>query len=314
MKESICKEFENKYGVFPVKEDMYLKECKDGSVTCYIGFRYDYEAYKVLTSDVKIQMPIAAKGGEYGTPLCEITDLFRFYLSTHENELKEMLIRQAGAPKPNTRPPRIQPRGFKRDAYYHRQDSGSRFNDRRKRSRSSSRHSKSHSRRGYRKYSRSRSRSRSHDQDYRHMQENRSRSGSPDYHKHNYPEKYHEREIEERPTSRHHYEHEKSYSRSHSRHAHEMPEKMRREEYPQRYEQKQVEQPPKIKEAQNKEERKEFCYFIGVPCDIDEHQMKKELEMREFSRPKKIDIIERGIFRNANLLKKMRLKEHRAII
>ena len=51
MKDIIVQEYYDKYKVKVVKEDMYLKKLPDGSATAYVGFRYDYEAYKVITSE-----------------------------------------------------------------------------------------------------------------------------------------------------------------------------------------------------------------------------------------------------------------------
>ena len=93
MKDIIVQEYYDKYKVKVVKEDMYLKKLPDGSATAYVGFRYDYEAYKVITSENIIQLPLIDLHGDKGTPKYEITELYRHFLKSSEGLLKEQMRR-----------------------------------------------------------------------------------------------------------------------------------------------------------------------------------------------------------------------------
>lgn len=161
MKELICQEFEQKYGIRPIKEDIYLKKCANGSMTAYVGFWHDYEAYKVLTSEARIQLPLVGRKGETGAPQCEVTELFRLLLAKLEPELRRQAAKVGSLAKPRAEDREHQRWKYSRD--YARHLSRSRSFERRvdrRRSRSRSR------RRDYEEKAKGRSRSRSRDNSY----------------------------------------------------------------------------------------------------------------------------------------------------
>lgn len=87
MKELIAGEYERRYGVNAV--NVYIRRHVDSSATVYVGFRYDYEAYKVISAPNTLELPLAEKKGDRGTPVYEITDLFNYLLSKMRAVLQE---------------------------------------------------------------------------------------------------------------------------------------------------------------------------------------------------------------------------------
>ena len=93
MKDMITHEYYDKYKVMAVRDDMYLKKMPDTSATAYVGFMYDYEAFKVIQSENRIELPLLSKKGGLGIPEYEITPLFQYLIDNIEPSLREQLRR-----------------------------------------------------------------------------------------------------------------------------------------------------------------------------------------------------------------------------
>ena len=90
-KDLVIREYGTKYGVEVT--NAYFKRQPDGSATAYVGFKYDYEAFKVITNKNMVEFPLVTKKGERGTPEYEVTELFNFWMGKTEALLDEQMRR-----------------------------------------------------------------------------------------------------------------------------------------------------------------------------------------------------------------------------
>ena len=346
MKEMISREFHKKYGVQPITEEIYLKKNSSASATAYVGFQYDYEAYKVVSNPVTIELPLIDKKGETGVPECEIPTLFKYFLDKNEVTLREQLQKYAHPSGDYKRRPieRRSPQRFARYEQYNRAsrtdsyhapkgsanlstDSGRKgkeYHEFRRSSHSRSRRDHSHS-----------SRPCSHSRDYgkhrsgsRHDGRSRSRSrsvhryhsgsrGSPrreqyQRYEENRGNEYHNRNIPSEQTRYSSYNKERSYNKSRSRSHERVPENYRPRErsHEASYSRYESEKPrlipereyyPRATESQKRfDEAKDqtndiYCYFLGIPLEGNDLQIKQELDRRKLPYPKQLSFTKRGI-------------------
>jgi hypothetical protein len=253
MKELICQEFDQKYGIRPIKEDIYLKKCSNGSMTAYVGFLHDHEAYKVLTSEARIQLPLVGKKGETGIPQCEITELFKVLLTKIEPELKKQVSKMKAMPKSRAEDREYQRWKYSRDYVRHSSRSRNRSKSYERRHNRYRSRSRSHGRSGYYEKNRSHSRDNSYD---------RRR-----HHSHKYDE--------------HHEEQDKK--------VYEADEKKREEDNSGQRVEENKEVSGQVEKTSHEDSKLNYCcYLINIPKDVDERQVRQEFDKLKLPHPKEL--------------------------
>jgi len=255
MKELICQEFDQKYGIRPIKEDIYLKKCSNGSMTAYVGFLHDYEAYKVLTSEARIQLPLVGKKGEIGIPQCEITELFKVLLTKIEPELKKQVSKMNVMPKSRAENKEYQRWKYSRDYTRHL----------------------SHSRDRSKSYERRRNNYRSRSRSYRRAgsyEKNRGRSRSRD------------NSYDKRRHQSHKYEEHRDES---NKKAYGADDKKREERSGGQKLEENKEVSGQAEKISREDSKSDYCcYLINIPKDVDERQVRQEFDKLKLPHPKEL--------------------------
>jgi hypothetical protein len=85
----------------PFKEYIFLDKEKDQSYTLFLGFKYDFEAFKLFTRHPHIRIP-GKESGEFFTANLEPTEVFDYLMSKKKESLeKEIEIYEKHAHKYN---------------------------------------------------------------------------------------------------------------------------------------------------------------------------------------------------------------------
>jgi len=75
-------------------KNIFIKRMEGGRfANAYIGFQYDYEAYKILKQGSVIKMSLAELKGGIGTPKLEVTELFDYLIKKNEEIIKQQMVK-----------------------------------------------------------------------------------------------------------------------------------------------------------------------------------------------------------------------------
>jgi len=85
MREDLAEEYRRKLNaraknIFIKLADATVAGSSNNGACAYVGFQYDYEAFKVINSGNKIDVPLYSKQGERGTPDFLVTDMFNYLI------------------------------------------------------------------------------------------------------------------------------------------------------------------------------------------------------------------------------------------
>jgi len=72
----------------PFKEYIFLDKEKEGTYTLYLGFKYDFEAYKLLTTHPELRLP-GKESGEYVPIKLDPTEVFNHLIEKNKENLQK---------------------------------------------------------------------------------------------------------------------------------------------------------------------------------------------------------------------------------